>query len=129
MKPIRPNIAKGATYPTEFREEAVRYWLSSGHTLAAVAADLGLSPECLRSWRRQMETPDGQVLGGNGLNGQAASANDLTLAREIGQLRRELEAMTSCPEGTQRDILKKAISPAHLWAPVSDDKTLSGGLK
>ena len=124
MKPIRPNIAKGATYPTEFREEAVRYWLSSGHTLAAVAAELGLSPECLRSWRRQMETPDGQVLGGNGLNGQAASANDLTLAREIGQLRRELEAMTR-----QRDILKKAISAARSRAPGSDDKTLNGGLK
>ena len=48
MKPIRPNISKGATYPPEFREEAVRYWLSSGQTLSAVAGDLGLSPQCLR---------------------------------------------------------------------------------
>jgi len=55
MKPIRPHITKGATYPPEFREEAVRYWLSSGQTLAAVSTDLDLSPECLRSWRKPME--------------------------------------------------------------------------
>ena len=35
---------------------------------------------------------------------QSTIANELALAREIGQLRRELEAMTR-----QRDILKKAI--------------------
>jgi transposase-like protein len=55
MKPTRPLISKGGSYPQEFREEAVRYWLSSGHTLAAVAADLGLSPQCLRDWRKSME--------------------------------------------------------------------------
>ena len=100
MKPTRPVISKGASYPPEFREEAVRYWLSSGQTLALVAADLGLSPECLRSWRKQLETD---------FNGLTASATfspttDLALARENGQLRRELEAMTR-----QRDILPSAI--------------------
>lgn len=43
---------------------------------------------------------------------------ELALARERGQLRRELEAMTR-----QRDILKKAIS--IFW----EDKTMSGGSK
>ena len=106
-KPIRPHIAKGAVYPTEFREEAVRYWLSSGQTLAAVSADLGLTPECLRSWRKQMEaasTPQ-QTLEGDAGSSPAATAKELALARQIGELRRELEAMTR-----QRDILKKAIS-------------------
>lgn len=46
------------------------------------------------------------------------SAGELALAREIGQLRRELEAMTR-----QRDILKKAISI------FSEDKAMNGGLK
>ena len=46
------------------------------------------------------------------------SASELALAREVGQLKRELEAMTR-----QRDILKKAI------VIFSDDKSLSGGLK
>ena len=55
MKPTRPNIRRGGTYPPEFREEAVRYWLSSGQTLAAVTADLGLTPETL-PWRKQLES-------------------------------------------------------------------------
>jgi len=99
MKPTRPPIPKGGSYPPEFREEAVRYCLSSGQTLAQVAADLGLSPECLRSWRKQMETVQSQSL----TNIQGANATELAQAREIGQLRRELEAMTSAqgaPEGT-----------------------------
>jgi len=101
MKPIRPNISKGATYPSEFREDAVRYWLSSGHTLTAVASDLGLSPQCLRDWRQQMEltVPQGVAAHANDL---ANTSDELALAREIGQLRRELEAMTR-----QRDILKR----------------------
>lgn len=58
MKPNRPHVSKGGTYPPEFREEAVRYWLWSGQTLKAVSSDLsdlGVTPECLRTWRRQME--------------------------------------------------------------------------
>ena len=104
-KPIRPNIAKGAVYPTAFREEAVRYWLSSGQTLAAVSADLGLTPECLRSWRKQMEaatTQTNAAVDKGGASSTANTANELALAREVGELRRELEAMTR-----QRDILKK----------------------
>ncbi len=114
MKPTRPQISKGGSYPQEFREEAVRYWLSSGQTLALVAADLGLSPAGLRSWRKQIEAVSPQTV----VTGHADSNNALAQAREIGQLRRELEAMTR-----QRDILKKAISI------FSDDKALSGGLK
>ena len=114
MKPPRPQISKGAAYPQEFREEAVRYWLSSGHTLALVAADLGLSPECLRSWRKSMEAAPPESL----VNGHSGNATELAQAHEIGQLRRELEAITR-----QRDILKKAISI------FSDDKSVSGGLK
>ncbi len=52
MKPTRPTISKGGTYPPEFREEAVRYWLSSGQKLNAVASDLGLTPESLSKFRR-----------------------------------------------------------------------------
>ena len=118
MKPTRPRISKGASYPTEFREEAVRYWLASGQTLNAVAADLGLSPQCLRSWRQQMEATGDAPDAPAGSNGPASTATELAQAREIGQLRRELEAMTR-----QRDILKKAISI------FSEDKAVSGGLK
>ena len=112
MKPIRPSLSKGASYPAEFREEAVRYWLSSGQTLAAVAADLGLSPQCLRSWRQSMESNADPAPAGNGATN---ISSELALARENGQLRRALEAMTR-----QRDILKKAIS-------IFSENTLSGG--
>jgi len=115
MKPTRPTISKGGTYPPEFREEAVRYWLSSGQKLNAVASDLGLTPESLRVWRRQMEAPP--VLSGESPT-EGKRVSELALARELGQLRRDLEAMTR-----QRDILKKAISI------FSDDKSLGGGLK
>ena len=104
MKPNRPNMPKGGTYPPEFREEAVRYWLSSGQTLKQVASDLGVSPECLRLWRRQIDSPDQETaIDGAQASTQTQGNNgDLALAREVGQLRRELEAMTR-----QRDILKR----------------------
>lgn len=85
MKPIRPHISKGATYPPEFREEAVRYWLSSGQTLSAVASDLGLSPQCLRDWRQQLESPVPQTTVSQ-VNGVAHPSDQLALAREIGLL-------------------------------------------
>ena len=85
MKPTRPNIPKGATYPPEFREEAVCYWLSSGQTLSSVASDLGLSPQCLRDWRKSMES-DSSVAGTSISNSKTShaneSTNDLALARE-----------------------------------------------
>ena len=107
MKPNRPNIPKGGAYPPEFREEAVRYWLSSGHTLKQVASDLGVSPECLRLWRRQLDSPSQETTKDEaGAPTQTQSnTGELALAREVGQLRRELEVMTR-----QRDILKKASS-------------------
>jgi transposase-like protein len=110
MKPNRPHISKGGAYPPEFREEAVRYWvrywLSSGQTLKQVASDLGVSPECLRLWRRQIgrrqiESVDSSVDPAamapdeTGLPVHTSSNHgELALARELGQLRRELEAMT-----------------------------------
>ena len=127
MKPDRPFKSKGAPYPQEFREEAVRYWLTSGQSLKTVATDLGITPECLRAWRRQLESPEDQAQANTDSTSTqdsspsataSATAKELALAREVGELRRELEAMTR-----QRDILKKAISI------FSEDKGLNGGLR
>lgn len=115
-------ISNGGPYSQEFRKEAVRYWLSSGHSLTIVATDLGVSEPCLRAWRRQLEAKDSaqdsQAKDSTPSTGGASSASELALAREIGQLRRHLEALTR-----QRDILKKAIST------FSEDKTITGGTK
>jgi transposase-like protein len=111
MKPDRPFKSKGAPYPQEFREEAVRRptgtRLASGQSLKTVATDLGITTECLRAWRRQMESPEDQAPANRDStsaqdSSPSATAKELALARELGELRRELEAMTR-----QRDILKK----------------------
>ena len=102
MKPVlheRPK--KGAPYPAEFREEAVRYWLSSGKRVGEVALELGVSDSSLQHWRDQME---GKKSASGSSMAAIADADTLELAREVGRLRKELEAMTR-----QRDILKKAI--------------------
>ena len=54
-KPEHPPARKGGGYPREFREEAVRYWLSSGLKAIEVAPELGVSDWSLNRWRKEME--------------------------------------------------------------------------
>jgi len=97
-KPEHPPSRKGGGYPKEFREEAVRYWLSSGRKASEIAPELGVSDWSLNRWRKEMERVD--VSGA-----QDSQLNALALAQENGRLRRENEALSR-----QRDVLKKAIS-------------------
>jgi transposase len=113
-KPQPPTIKKGASYPKEFREEAVRYWLSSGQQAKVVAAELGVSDWSLNRWRQEMEQAPASSAPEAG---PVSPVNALELAKENGRLRRELEAMTR-----QRDILKKAIS-------IFSAENHNGGLK
>jgi len=98
-KPHSPGIKKGGTYPKEFREEAVRYWLSSGKKASVVAQELGVSDWSLSRWRQELEESNGTP------TADASQINALELAKENGRLRRENEALLR-----QREILKKAIS-------------------
>jgi transposase len=106
---------KGAPYPLEFREEAVRYWLSSGKRVGEVALELGVSDSSLQHWRDQMEGNKPASGAAIASSSAISDADALELAREVGRLRKELEAMTR-----QRDILKKAIGAAQ-WAPGSSE--------
>ena len=54
-KPEHPPAKKGGGYPREFREEAVRYWLSSGRKASEAAPELGVSDWSLNRWRKEME--------------------------------------------------------------------------
>ena len=106
MKPtVETRPKKGGSYPPEFREEAVRYWLSSGKKAGEVAAELGVSDWSLQRWRDQMEGKSASSSSKAVFSAEFTAADALALAREVGQLKRELESMTR-----QRDILKKAIS-------------------
>ena len=60
-KPHSPVIKQGASYPKEFREEAVRYWLSSGKKAKVVAQELGVSDwkgiAGIRRWNKATPFP------------------------------------------------------------------------
>ena len=97
--PEHPATKKGGGYPKEFREEAVRYWLSSGRKASEVAPELGVSDWSLNRWRKEMEQTESATAP------ESSQLNALELAKENGRLRRENEMLSR-----QREILKKAIS-------------------
>jgi transposase len=80
-------------YPAEFKQEAVRLLKEQRLPRSQVVRDLGIDPETLRRWAREL-SPD------------TAGAQDTppVSATELARLRRENEQLRS-----ERDILKKAI--------------------
>ena len=83
-------------YPVEFKAEAVRLARSSAQSLPALAADLGVSSEALRSWLRQADAD-----AGIGPPGMLASDE----REELRRLRRENQVLRQ-----EREILKKAAA-------------------
>lgn len=81
-------------FTREFKLEALRMVTDGGRSLSAVARELGIRPDMLRSWRRQL--------------GAARAAPEATGAvtsqdEEVRRLRREVERLTQ-----ERDFLKRA---------------------
>ncbi len=81
-----------AAYPLEFRQEAVRLLRSSGKPVPQLAAELGVSPQSLRNWARQLDIDEGKAAG-----------LDFEEREELRRLRREVRTLTE-----EREILKKA---------------------
>ncbi len=86
-------------FTREFKLEAVRLLAASGEkSLAQVARELGIVPNLLRNWRRQIEDREGQpstdVFPGHG---RLPSQDE-----EVRRLRREVETLRQ-----ERDFLKK----------------------
>ena len=81
-------------YPPEFKAEAVRLVGSSDRSLPALAKDLGVADQTLRSWVRRAE------IGGDAREGLAPSERE-----ELRQLRREVRTLRQ-----EREILKKAAA-------------------
>ena len=71
--------------------------VEGSHDVAEVAGDLGLRPEMLRRWQRELKADQQQAFPGQGrLKGDE---------EEVRRLRRELERVRE-----ERDILKKALA-------------------
>ena len=82
-------------YPPEFRAEAVRLYRSSGKSMRALAADLGVSDESLRHWVKQSGLDAGERV--DGLTTEERE--------ELRRLRRENRILRE-----EREILKKAAA-------------------
>jgi len=80
-----------APYPIEFRREAVALLKSSGKSVPQLASELGVSPQSLRNWSRQIDVDEGKAEG--------LSSDE---REELRRLRRELRTVTE-----EREILKK----------------------
>ena len=83
-----------APYPIEFRREAIALLRSSGKPVPQLAGELGISPQSLRNWARQIDVDAGKAEG--------LSSDE---REELRRLRRELKIVTE-----EREILKKAAA-------------------
>jgi len=83
-----------APYPKDFRREAVELLRRSGKTIPELASELGVSPQSLRNWSRQIDVDEGQAIG--------LSSDE---REELRRLRRELRTVIE-----EREILKKGLS-------------------
>jgi transposase-like protein len=91
-EPQKQNRKK--RYDLNFKRSAVELWLSGGKSAGALAAELGISGQTLKTWKQQLSvTPP---------PGQAQTMEQLQ--EENRRLRRELAgALRRC------DILKKTL--------------------
>src|SRR5215210_620242 len=80
-----------APYPLEFRREAVELLKRSGKSVPVLARELGVSPQSLRNWTRQIDIDEGRR---DGLSSDERE--------ELRRLRRENRILAE-----EREILKK----------------------
>ena len=85
-------MPKVTPYSVEFRQEAVRLLRTSGRSVPQLADELGISPQSLRNWSRQVAVDEGTA------PGLTSDERD-----ELRRLRRENRILAE-----EREILKKA---------------------
>ena len=83
-------------FSREFKAEAVKLAKESGASIGEVSRDLGIRPDMLRRWKRQVEQDGAAAFPGSG----RLVEHDEEMRRLQRQLRRVM---------MERDILKKAL--------------------
>jgi len=76
----------------EFKEEAVKLVLEQGYAISEAARNLGVNPNLLGRWKREMEE-----------SGNSGSVSMMNIQVELKQLRKENKRLK-----LEREILKKA---------------------
>jgi transposase len=84
-------------YERQFKIDAVSMVVNGERTVASVARDLGLDPNVLHRWKRELSSDESEAFPGKGRLGPQEE--------ELRRLRRELEQAKE-----DRDILKKALA-------------------
>jgi transposase len=87
-------MPRARKYPEELLERATRLVLESGHPIAHVGRDLGVAPETLRKYVRQVEANEGLR---KDLLTSEEREEIKRLRREVAQLRRIVEAALPVP--------------------------------
>ncbi|WP_436850235.1 transposase [Streptomyces monashensis] len=100
-------MGRKSPYPAEFRNDAVALYRAAGgkRTYAAVAADVGVTGETLRSWVRQADEHAGRS---HSHGEQSAESRDEELVRlraENGRLRKAEKEWE-----LEREILRRAAA-------------------
>jgi len=88
-----PKVRK-KRYDQNFKRSAVEHWLTSGKSAEAIAAELGISGQTLKTWKQQLAVPMPA--------GQRPTMEQLL--EENRRLRRENNHLIR-----QREILKKTL--------------------
>ncbi len=83
-------------YTQEFKEEAVKLVLEHGYKISEAAKNLGIHPNLLGRWKRELEGCDSD-------NDNTTSS--ATLRAELNRLRKENKQLK-----LEREILKKAAA-------------------
>jgi transposase len=82
-------------YDINFKRSAVELWLSGGKSVEQIAAELGISTQSIKKWKKELA-----ALPATG-PGQRSTQQ---LEEEVRRLKRELQHVAR-----QRDILKKTL--------------------